>query len=326
MRHRETVLIGFIFLGVACSQSSDNGSGTTSSASAGSTTSGGNAGTQGSSSSGTSGSTSTGVTGGSSGAGGSSQAGTGAGGAATGGTATGGAGTGGNGGASGSGGGGGAGGRAGGGGQGGIGGAAGGASDAGATSLFSFFVTSTGSGALGGNFGGLAGADAKCQMLATAVGAGARTWHAYLSLSGPTAVNARDRIGAGPWYNVRGVKIADNLTHLHEEGDAGMNGINAMTALDEKGGTVPTANPNEHDIVTGTGLDGRALPAAPDVTCAGWTSSSAGTAEVGHENRDGTNALPNRTYWNASHTTPNCTQAGFQQVGGAARLYCFAIN
>jgi hypothetical protein len=321
MVHRERLLIGLIFLGVACSQSSDNGPSTGASGSAGSTTSGGNAGAGGPSGSGAGGSGGTSVTVGSTGTGGSGQ-----GGAGTAGAGTAGAGTAGASGTAGAGGRGGAGGAAGAGGRAGAGGSAGGATDAGVAGLFGFFVTSTGSGALGGNFGGLAGADAKCQMLAAAVGAGARTWHAYLSLSGPTPVNARDRIGTGPWYNVRGVKIADDLAHLHEEGDAGMNGINGTTALDENGGTVPIANPNEHDIVTGSGLDGRALPATPDVTCAGWTSNSAGTAEVGHENRNGTNPLPNRTYWNASHTTPNCTQAGFQMVGGAARLYCFAIN
>jgi hypothetical protein len=195
-------------------------------------------------------------------------------------------------------------------------------SDGGSVATFSFFVTSTGSGAMGGNLGGLTGADMKCQMLASAVGAGNRTWHAYLSLSGASPVNARDRIGAGPWYNVRGVKIADNLANLHE-GDAGMNNLNAQTALDENAAAVPA---NQHDILTGSTLDGQAMPAAPDVTCAGWTSNNAGTAQVGHVNRMGTSPPPNNTSWNSAHATPNCTQAGIQQVGGAGRLYCFAIN
>jgi hypothetical protein len=188
-------------------------------------------------------------------------------------------------------------------------------------SLFSFFVTSTGSGAMGGNLGQLAGADSKCQMLATAVGAGGRTWHAYLSVSGATPINARDRIGAGPWFNINGVRIATDLANLHEVG--GMNGITAQTAVDERGTAVPAA---EHDILTGSALDGTALPATPDRTCAGWTSSQAGTAQVGHENRMGTSPPPNNVSWNSAHATNDCTQAGIVAVRGAGRLYCFAIN
>jgi len=176
---------------------------------------------------------------------------------------------------------------------------------------------------MGGNLGGLAGADAKCQTLATAVGAGGRTWHAYLSISGATPTNARDRIGNGPWFNSKGVKIADTLAQLHDEG--GMNALGPTTSLDEKGNPVPTANPNEHDILTGTAIDGSALPAAPDRTCAGWMSNAANvTAQVGHENRTGTGGNP-PTSWNSAHTAV-CTMAGLAQVGGAGRIYCFATN
>lgn len=199
----------------------------------------------------------------------------------------------------------------------------GGAAGSSGGSSLGFFVTSTGSGAMGGNLGGLAGADAKCQMLAMAVGAGARTWHAYLSLSGATPVNARDRIGMGPWFNSKGVKIADNLAILHDEG--GMNALGPTTSLDEMGNMVPVANPNQHDILTGSGIDGHALPAAPDLTCAGWTSNAASVmAQVGHENRTGTGGNP-PTSWNSAHSAV-CTMAGLAQVGGAGRLYCFAIN
>ncbi len=255
---------------------------------------------------------------------------------------------------------------------------AGGAPDASADSsgdsavspLFSFFVTSTGS-TDGGNLGGLSGADQKCQTLATAVGAASKTWHAYLSLSsgGPDggAVNARDRIGAGPWHNVNGALIANDLATLHEENDAGMNGINAATGVDEHGAPVPTggdSGTNQHDILTGSMPDGRAFPASPDFTCVGWTSNQAGPppvvvsdaatdappgsdaatdaasgavedggdaavgprAYVGHVNRTGTNAPPVNASWNSSHVTPGCAQADLARVGGAGRLYCFAVT
>jgi hypothetical protein len=198
-------------------------------------------------------------------------------------------------------------------------------------------VTSVGSGAAGGDLGGLGGADQKCQTLAAAVGAGSRTWHAYLSVGGATPVNARDRIGNGPWFNVQGVKIADTVAQLHEENGT-TNNITAATALDEHGNPVPTANTadggrNEHDILTGSDDGGRALPASPDRTCTSWTSSTASdaggtvpTAEVGHANRMGTNAPPASMSWNSSHTTPGCAQGDLQRVGGAGRLYCFALS
>jgi hypothetical protein len=152
------------------------------------------------------------------------------------------------------------------------------------SSNFSFFVTSEAS-TDGGNLGGLVGADKRCQNSAVRVGAGARMWHAYLSVSagadGTGAVNARDRIGSGPWYNVRGVLIASDVGTLHEEGDAGMNGITEATGLDENGNQIPAGDADagvapEHDILTGSGTDGRALPSTPDNTCAGWTSDQAG--------------------------------------------------
>jgi hypothetical protein len=193
----------------------------------------------------------------------------------------------------------------------------------GKTTTLGFFVTSTGSGTMGGNLGGLAGADAKCQALAAVVGAGSRTWHAYLSISGATPVNARDRIGTGPWYNAKGVKIADNLAQLHDEG--GMNALSALTAVDENGLQVPTANPNEHDVFTGTAANGMALPATPDLTCAGWTAATGGAGQCGHCNRMGNTGNP-PTSWNSAHATPGCSTAQIQSVGGSGRFYCFAVN
>jgi hypothetical protein len=158
------------------------------------------------------------------------------------------------------------------------------ASEGGVSPNFSFFVTSEG-GSNGGDLGGLAGADERCQAAAAAVGAGNKTWHAYLSVSadadGGGQVNARDRIGTGPWYNVKGVLIAANLAALHEEGDAGMNGITAATGLDENGNEIPAGDADagiapQHDILTGSSPDGRAYPPVPDYTCAAWTSSQAG--------------------------------------------------
>jgi hypothetical protein len=318
-RYTDTFVgLGIVVLAVACSDSSTSpggmsgSSGTTS----GSTTGGATTTTGGTTSS-TSATTGTGGAtgaGGSGGAGGASTTAATGGGAGTGGTG----GTGGAGGAAGSSG---AGGSAGTGGAtdaGSKGGAAGGSSDAGGT--MSFFVTSTGSGAMGGNLGGLAGADAKCQMLATAAGAGGRTWHAYLSISGATPIHARERIGMGPWFNSRGVMIAASLAQLHDEG--GMNALGPTVSLDETGAQVPT---NQHDILTGTAINGNALPAAPDLTCGGWMSNAANVmAQVGHENRTGTGGNP-PTSWNSAHSAV-CTMAGLVQVGGAGRLYCFATN
>ncbi|MFP5379280.1 MAG: lectin [Vicinamibacteria bacterium] len=188
----------------------------------------------------------------------------------------------------------------------------------------SFFVTSVGPGN-GGNLGGLAGADKHCQTLAAAAGAGGKTWRAYLSQTAAGAtptVNARDRIGAGPWYNARGVLIASNLADLHED----RNNVRKATALDEKGAEVKGVGdtPNQHDILTGSDSQGRALPGAAQVTtCNNWTSADpTHRAMVGHHDRLGG---PNAS-WNAVHSSAGCAQENLVKTGGAGLLYCFAIN
>lgn len=185
----------------------------------------------------------------------------------------------------------------------------------------SFFITSdTGS----GDLGGLTGADARCQRLAQAVGAGTKKWAAYLSTSaggGQNAVNARDRIGTGPWYNYNSVMIADSVAGLHQ---ATVN-INKTTGLDETGKTINGFGdtPNQHDILTGSDANGMVSGTA---NCNNWTSSAANgvVAMVGHFDRQGGGAAP--TSWNAAHTTPGCSAANLVSVGGAGRLYCFATN
>ena len=194
----------------------------------------------------------------------------------------------------------------------------------------SFFVTSAGKGD-GANLGGLAGADAHCQALAAAAGAGSRTWHAYLSAGasgGQAAVNARDRIGQGPWYNARGGRIAQNVGDLHgdtlEQARLG-NNLSRTTALTEKGEAVPGAGstPNEHDILTGSQTDGRAYTDGADHTCSNWTSNAAtGTAQLGHFDRTG----GGNTSWNSAHASRGCSQPNLVSTGGAGRLYCFAVN
>jgi hypothetical protein len=190
-----------------------------------------------------------------------------------------------------------------------------------------FFVTSeTGT----GNLGGLAGADARCQRLAQAAGAPAnRTWRAYLSTQGAGAVNARDRIGTGPWHNAKGTQIAANVADLHGDVERDRNYIISETALDEKGAVVPgrIGRPegvmNQHDIMTGSDSHGRAMAGADDKTCRNWTSDAmADHAQVGHHDRSGGNT----TSWNSAHQSPGCSVMGLQQSGGAGRLYCFAIN
>ena len=188
----------------------------------------------------------------------------------------------------------------------------------------SFFVTSVGLGR-GANLGGLDGADKHCQALASAVGAGDRVWRAYLSTQGPNAVNARDRIGKGPWHNVKGQSVARDLEHLH--GDtldlARMgNTLTKATALSEKGEPIKGAGdkPNEHDILTGTQLDGRAFTDSADHTCNNWTSDSAGTAQVGHHDRTGGPG----TSWNSVHATKGCSQENLVGTGGAGLFYCFS--
>lgn len=187
----------------------------------------------------------------------------------------------------------------------------------------SFFVTSTGKGN-GADLGGLDGADRHCQTLATAAGAGQRTWRAYLSTTatgGAAAVNARDRIGTGPWQNAKGVVIAHNLDELH----GGSNNLNKQTALTEKGDTVSGRGdaPNMHDILTGSMPDGR----ASDATCSNWTSSSTeGAATVGHHDRMGLDESPPARSWNSSHPTRGCSQEALKSTGGAGLTYCFAAN
>jgi hypothetical protein len=198
------------------------------------------------------------------------------------------------------------------------------------TGPMSFFVSS-GGGGNGADLGGLAGADALCQRLAAAAGAGAKTWRAYLSTpssaaagSPPVAaVHARDRIGKGPWFNAKGELIARDLVHLHNG-----NNINKATALDERGNAVKGRGdtPNEHDVLTGTRGDGTAFAPHTDTTCGSWTKSGEGSAVVGHHDRVGPTADVWSTSWNFSHHTPGCSQEALVRVGGAGRLYCFAGN
>ena len=188
-----------------------------------------------------------------------------------------------------------------------------------------FFVTSTGSGK-GADFGGLAGADQHCQKLAAAAGAGGRTWRAYLSTqaagSAP-AVNARDRIGKGPWKNAKGVVIAKDVAELH-----GTNNLTKQTALTEKGMVVYGRGdtPNEHDILTGTQPDGTAFAGAADKTCGNWTRSGEGSAEVGHSDRTGLDTSPPALSWNSSHASRGCSIDQLKATGGAGYLYCFAAD
>lgn len=191
----------------------------------------------------------------------------------------------------------------------------------------SFFITSVGLGQ-GANLGGLAGADAHCQALAEAAGAGAKIWQAYLSTQeadGTPAVNARDRIGAGPWMNAAGVVIASDVDNLHGE-----NNLTKETALNETGTMVNGRGdePNQHDILTGTQADGTAFPAGDDMTCGNWTLGAAeGAAMTGHHDRKGPETLPTGTSWNAAHATRGgCSQEALVGTGGAGLLYCFAID
>src|SRR5262249_43468812 len=190
----------------------------------------------------------------------------------------------------------------------------------------SFFVTSGGKGN-GANCSGLAGADRICQTLATAAGRGDKTWHAYLSASaggGQPAVNARDRIGAGPWYNAKGARIAQNVGDLHgdtlEQARRG-NNINKTTALTEKGHPINGAGdtPHRHDMLPGSQRDGAASTDGQDHTCSTWTSNSAGTAQLGHHDRTG----GGNTSWNSTHPSRGCNQENLVSTGGAGLFYCF---
>jgi hypothetical protein len=185
-----------------------------------------------------------------------------------------------------------------------------------------FFISSAGSGK-GADFGGLAGADKHCQSLAEAAGAGKHTWRAYLSTSGSPAVNARDRIGKGPWYNAEGRLIARDVAELH-----GVNGINRMTALTEKKTKVNgrAESPNQHDILTGSQPDGTAHSGSADTTCSNWTSSDKGSAFVGHHDRWGLRDDAASVSWNSSHASKGCSQPALVSTGGAGLIYCFAAD
>lgn len=187
----------------------------------------------------------------------------------------------------------------------------------------SFFLTSAGPGD-GANLGGLAGADAHCQMLAEGAGSTGMVWRAYLSTTATDAmpaVNARDRIGNGPWYNYNGDVIAHNLDELH-----GNNHLTKATQLTENGDEVNGRgdSPNEHDILTGSRLDGRAFQSGDDTTCANWTSNGEGSAQVGHHDRTGGGANP--TSWNSAHGSRGCGQSDLQGTGGNGYYYCFGTT
>ena len=190
-----------------------------------------------------------------------------------------------------------------------------------------FFITSAGSGK-GADLGGLEGADRHCQQLAQGAGAGTRTWRAYLSTQGSGAVNAKDRIGRGPWQNAKGEVIAKDVADLHSPN----NKISKQSALDEKGQPVNGRGdtPNRHDILTGSQADGTAFAAGEDRTCANWTSSGAGAAMVGHHDRMGLRDDDASKSWNTSHPSRGegggCSQAALRGTGGDGLFYCFATN
>jgi hypothetical protein len=191
----------------------------------------------------------------------------------------------------------------------------------------SFFLTSANAGK-GADFGGLAGADAYCQKLADAAGAGGKTWRAYLSATaagGAPAVNARDRVGKGPWQNAKGVTVATNVDDLHGPD----NKLSKQNSLTEKGEVVSGRGDavNLHDILTGSTADGRADTAATgDTTCGNWTKSGEGSAIVGHHDRVGLNDSPPMKSWNASHGTRGCGMDALKSTGGGGLIYCFAAN
>ena len=198
------------------------------------------------------------------------------------------------------------------------------AQDASETPAMSFFITSTGPGN-GADLGGLEGADRHCQALADSAGAGDRTWRAYLSTTaagGGEAVNARDRIGTGPWYNAKGVMVARNLDELHGRGSK----LGKQNSLNENGDVVEGRgdSPNKHDILTGSQLDGTAFPGDADTTCGNWTSSGEGSARVGHHDLAGGGEHPNS--WNSAHSSRGCSQANLQSTGGDGLFYCFSSD
>jgi hypothetical protein len=189
----------------------------------------------------------------------------------------------------------------------------------------SFFVTSVGSGK-GADLGGLDGADRHCETLAEAAGIRGKMWRAYLSTQGATAVNAKDRIGRGPWQNAKGTVIAKDVADLHGPG----NNLTKQTALTEKGEVVKGRGdqPNQHDILTGSQPDGTAFTGNEDMTCGNWTKSGTeGAAMLGHHDRTGLDESPPAKSWNSSHATRGgCSQDALKSTGGAGLLYCFAAN
>jgi len=191
-----------------------------------------------------------------------------------------------------------------------------------AASKLSFFITSAGSGD-GANLGGLAGADKICQQRAQAAGAGGKTWHAYLSTGGSSAVNARDRIGKGPWFNAKGVQVASSVADLHSAN----NKLSKENSITEKGAVVNGRGdtPNMHDILTGSQADGTAFTDSADHTCSNWTANGdTGSAQAGHHDRQGGGADP--TSWNSAHGTKGCGQTQLQGTGGNGYFYCFAAD
>jgi hypothetical protein len=189
-----------------------------------------------------------------------------------------------------------------------------------------FFITSTG-GPEGANFGGIEGADRHCQALATKAGAGGKTWGAYLSTQeadGKPAINARDRIGKGPWVNVKGVQIAANVDDLHSDGSK----INTENGMAETGRMIPSRLfvVNQHDILTGSTADGRAHPPGKDMTCGNWTKNDEGSAFVGHQDRLGLRDDAPSKSWNASHPSRGCSLDKLKSSGGAGLIYCFAAQ
>lgn len=189
-----------------------------------------------------------------------------------------------------------------------------------------FFITSVG-GPQGANFGGLEGADRHCQTLAAKAGAGSQTWRAYLStqaVGGATAVNARDRIGKGPWVNPNGVQIAASVEDLHSAN----NKLTAETSVAENGKLIPSRlyTVNQHDILTGTQADGTAFPPDKDMTCGNWTKNGEGSAMVGHTDRMGLRDDAPSKSWNTSHPSRGCDLPALVTTGGVGLLYCFAAN
>ncbi|HYV65128.1 MAG TPA: hypothetical protein VE964_02730 [Myxococcales bacterium] len=189
-----------------------------------------------------------------------------------------------------------------------------------------FFVTSAGKGN-GADLGGLEGADAQCNALAKAAGSKHTNWKAYLSTTQPggeAGVNARDRIGKGPWRNAKGVVVAKNVADLHSD----KNNINKVTALTEKGEQVNGRGdtPNEHDMLTGSDPEGMYSTAGSDTTCGNWTKSGEGSAIVGHHDRMGLKDTRHMKSWNSAHGSAGCSQEALVKTGGAGRFYCFAPN